>query len=86
MQIIEYMGAMIILKACDKEVGQLIDNKKGSILFKYSDENFLEFSPIKIRIGNKSVQNFSHIKYQYGLPGLISDNLPGVKRSAKLGS
>lgn len=68
---------MVIVKAWDKEVGQLVDNKKGSILFKYSDENLLEFSPIKMRIGNRSVHNFSHIKYQYGLPGLISDNLPG---------
>lgn len=68
---------MVIVKAWDKEVGQLVDNKKGSILFKYSDENLLEFSPIKMRIGNRSVQNFNHIKYQYGLPGLISDNLPG---------
>ena len=68
---------MIIVKAWDNEVGQLVDNKKGSLLFKYSDENLLEFSPIKMRIGNRSVHNFSHIKYQYGLPGLISDNLPG---------
>lgn len=68
---------MVIVKAWDKEVGQLVDNKKGSILFKYSDENLLEFSPIKMRIGNRGVHNFSHIKYQYGLPGLISDNLPG---------
>ena len=68
---------MVIVKAWNKEVGQLIENKKGAILFKYSDENFLEFSPIKMKIGNRSVQNFSHIKYQYGLPGLISDNLPG---------
>ena len=68
---------MIIVKAWDNEVGQLVDNKKGSLLFKYSDENLLEFSPIKMKIGNRSVQNFSHIKHQYGLPGLISDNLPG---------
>lgn len=68
---------MVIVKAWDKEVGQLVYNGKGSILFKYSEDNLLEFSPIKMRMGNRSVQNFSHIKYQYGLPGLISDNLPG---------
>ena len=26
---------------------------------------------------NRQVYEFSHLKYQYGLPGLISDHLPG---------
>jgi len=46
-------------------------------MFKYAEANRLDFSPIKMPTIDKSVQNFSHLKYQYGLPGLISDHLPG---------
>ena len=67
---------MIYIKAWGEDIGQLIEHK-GIIKFKYSDINNLDFSPIKMPIANKSVQNFSHLKYQYGLPGLISDHLPG---------
>lgn len=67
---------MIYIKAWGHEIGQLVEHK-GIIKFKYSETNNLDFSPIKMPIANKSVQNFSHIKYQYGLPGLISDHLPG---------
>jgi len=28
-------------------------------------------------VANKQVYQFSHLVYQYGLPGLISDHLPG---------
>ncbi|MBL0709342.1 MAG: type II toxin-antitoxin system HipA family toxin [Sulfurimonas sp.] len=67
---------MIDIKAWGEDIGQLIEHK-GIIKFKYSDTNTLDLSPIKMPVSNKSVQNFSHLKYQYGLPGLISDHLPG---------
>jgi len=67
---------MIYVKAWGEDIGQLVEDK-GIIKFKYSETNSLDFSPIKMPIANKGVQNFSHLKYQYGLPGLISDHLPG---------
>ena len=67
---------MILVKAWGKEIAQLIEHK-GVIKFKYTNTNELDFSPIKMPIKNNSVQDFSHLKYQYGLPGLISDHLPG---------
>ena len=67
---------MIYIKAWGEEIGQLVEHR-GIIKFKYSEINNLDFSPIKMPISNKSVKNFSHLKYQHGLPGLISDHLPG---------
>lgn len=67
---------MIYIKAWGEDVGQLVENK-GIIKFKYAETNKLDFSPIKMPLSNKSVQNFSQLSYQYGLPGLISDHLPG---------
>lgn len=67
---------MIYVKAWGEDIGQLVEHK-GIIKFKYSETNNLDFSPIKMPIANKGVQNFSHLTYQYGLPGLISDHLPG---------
>ena len=67
---------MIYVKAWGEDIGQLIEDK-GIIKFKYSSVNELDFSPIKMPIANRSVQNFSHLTYQHGLPGLISDHLPG---------
>jgi len=67
---------MIYVKAWGKDVGQLVEHK-GIIKFKYSESNILDFSPIKMPISNKKVYEFSHLTYQYGLPGLISDHLPG---------
>jgi len=67
---------MIHVKAWGEDIGQLVDHK-GIIKFKYSDTNGLDFSPIKMPISNKKVYEFSHLAYQYGLPGLISDHLPG---------
>ncbi|MBL6969989.1 MAG: type II toxin-antitoxin system HipA family toxin [Campylobacterales bacterium] len=67
---------MIHVKAWGKDIGQLIEHK-GIMKFKYSDTNKLDFSPIKMPIANKKVYEFSHLAYQYGLPGLISDHLPG---------
>jgi len=67
---------MIYIKAWGEDIGQLIEHK-GIIKFKYLDRNNLDFSPIKMPLADRSVKNFSHLKYQYGLPGLISDHLPG---------
>jgi len=67
---------MIYVKAWGEDIGQLVEHK-GIVKFKYTETTKLDFSPIKMPITNKGVQNFSHIKYQHGLPGLISDHLPG---------
>ena len=67
---------MIHVKAWGKEIGQLVEHR-GIIKFKYSDSNKLDFSPIKMPIVKNEVYQFSHLSYQYGLPGLISDHLPG---------
>ncbi|MBU1667751.1 HipA N-terminal domain-containing protein [bacterium] len=67
---------MLYVKAWGEKIGQLIEHK-GIIKFKYLESNTLDFSPIKMPITNKPVYEFSHLKYQYGLPGFISDHLPG---------
>lgn len=67
---------MLHVKAWGEDIGQLVEHK-GIIKFKYSDTNSLDFSPIKIPVAKKGVYEFSHLAYQYGLPGLISDHLPG---------
>jgi serine/threonine-protein kinase HipA len=67
---------MIYVKAWGEDIGQLIEHK-GIIKFKYSDTNRLDFSPIKMPVVKSEVYQFSHLAYQYGLPGLISDHLPG---------
>ena len=67
---------MIYVKAWGEEIGQLVEHK-GIIKFKYAESNTLDLSPIKMPVVNRQVYEFSHLKYQYGLPGLISDHLPG---------
>jgi len=67
---------MINVKAWGHDVGQLVEDK-GIIKFKYSQTNTVDFSPIKMPVRSPKVYEFSHLKYQYGLPGLISDHLPG---------
>jgi len=67
---------MIHVKAWGEDIGQLVEHK-GIIKFKYEESNKLDFSPIKMPVANKGVYQFSHLAYQYGLPGLISDHLPG---------
>ena len=67
---------MIRLKAWGEDIGQIVDHK-GLIKFKYAESNMLDFSPVKMPVANKRVYQFSHLSYQYGLPGLISDHLPG---------
>ncbi len=66
---------MIYIRAWGEDIGQLVEYK-GIIKFKYLETTTLDFSPIKMPITNKRVQDFSHLAYQYGLPGLISDHLP----------
>ncbi len=49
----------------------------GVYHFSLSPNNGLDFSPIKLK--EKGVDyEFSHLQYQKGLPGVISDSLPGV--------
>ena len=67
---------MIYVKAWGNDVGQLVEHK-GIVKFKYLQTNNLDFSPVKMPVTSQNVYNFSHLKYQYGLPGLISDHLPG---------
>jgi serine/threonine-protein kinase HipA len=67
---------MIHVNAWGKEIGKLI-NDRGALKFKYSEDNLFEFSPIKMPNNSKTVYSFSHLSFQYGLPGLISDHLPG---------
>lgn len=67
---------MIYVRAWNTDVGQLIEHK-GIIKFKYDEANTLNFSPIKMPLNSEAIYEFSHLKYQYGLPGLISDHLPG---------
>lgn len=67
---------MIHIRAWGEDIGQLVEHK-GIIKFKYEESNRLDFSPIKMPIVNKKIYEFSHLAHQYGLPGLISDHLPG---------
>lgn len=67
---------MIHVRAWGKDIGQLVEHK-GIIKFKYEESNIYDFSPIKMPITNKKIYEFSHLTYQHGLPGLISDHLPG---------
>ena len=67
---------MIHVKAWGEDIGQLVEHK-GIVKFKYEETNILDFSPIKMSITNKQVYQFSHLVFQHGLPGLISDHLPG---------
>lgn len=66
----------LIVKAWGETVAKIIENDKGTYDFIMNPTNTLPFSPIKItKMGEP--YNFSHLEHQYGLPGLISDSLPG---------
>ncbi len=54
-----------------------IKHKDGLNHFSLSPNNKLNFSPIKLKEKNKNYE-FSHLSFQKGLPGMISDSLPGV--------
>ncbi len=66
----------IIVKAWDEVVAKIkcID---GLNHFSLSPNNKLNFSPIKLKEKGKTYE-FSHLPFQKGLPGMISDSLPGV--------
>ncbi|OGS70666.1 MAG: hypothetical protein A3F91_09135 [Flavobacteria bacterium RIFCSPLOWO2_12_FULL_35_11] len=66
----------LLVKAWGKDVGK-IKVKNGISYFSLSPYNKLNFSPIKLPQKDK-IYEFSHLRYQNGLPGLINDSLPGV--------
>ncbi|MBD3798249.1 MAG: HipA domain-containing protein, partial [Campylobacterales bacterium] len=66
----------IIVKAWGEIVAK-IKPKEGINYFSLSPNNFLNFSPIKLKEKGK-IYEFSHLAFQQGLPGVISDSLPGV--------
>ncbi|MDF1877806.1 HipA domain-containing protein [Sulfurimonas sp. SAG-AH-194-L11] len=66
----------IVVKAWGDVVAK-IKHQNGINHFSLSPENKLNFSPIKLK--EKGVDcEFSHLKFQKGLPGMISDSLPGI--------
>ncbi|PHQ64677.1 MAG: hypothetical protein COB99_08385 [Sulfurimonas sp.] len=67
---------LITVKAWGDTVAKL-KHKDGIYIFSLSPENKLNFSPIKLPTKAKAYE-FSHLKFQNGLPGLINDSLPGV--------
>ncbi|MDQ7060653.1 MAG: HipA domain-containing protein [Sulfurimonas sp.] len=68
------------VKAWNKCIG-LLELINGKIYFEYTEENQLNFSPLKLK-DMKSTYEFSHLSYQKALPGLIYDYLPGIYGTA----
>lgn len=66
----------IVVKAWGEVVAK-IKPKEGVNYFSLSPNNPLNFSPIKLKEKGK-IYEFSHLAFQQGLPGMISDSLPGV--------
>lgn len=66
----------IIVKAWGDIVAK-IKHKDGLNHFSLSPYNKLNFSPIKLKEKGENYE-FSHLAFQKGLPGMISDSLPGV--------
>jgi len=66
----------IIVKAWGDVVAK-IKRQDGLNHFSLSPINKLNFSPIKLKEKGKDYE-FSHLQFQKGLPGMISDSLPGV--------
>ena len=66
----------IIVKAWGDVVAK-IKHQDGLNHFSLSPDNKLNFSPIKLKEKGTDYE-FSHLQYQKGLPGMISDSLPGV--------
>lgn len=66
----------VVVKAWGDVVAKIKD-KNGIYNFSLSPYNKLDFSPIKLK--EKGVDyEFSHMQFLQGLPGMISDSLPGV--------
>jgi len=66
----------VVVKAWGEIIAK-IKHKDGLNHFSLSPNNKLNFSPIKLKEKNKNYE-FSHLPFQKGLPGMISDSLPGV--------
>ena len=66
----------IVVKAWGDVVAK-IKYQDGLNHFSLSPNNKLNFSPIKLKEKGKDYE-FSHLQFQKGLPGMISDSLPGV--------
>ena len=66
----------IVVKAWGDIVAK-IKHQNGLNYFSLSPDNKLNFSPIKLKEKAK-VYEFSHLPFQKGLPGMISDSLPGI--------
>jgi len=66
----------IVVKAWGNIVAK-IKHQDGLNYFSLSPDNKLNFSPIKLKEKGKNYE-FSHLLFQKGLPGMISDSLPGV--------
>ena len=72
----------IIVKAWNDVVAK-VQEKDGLIHFSLSPHNPLNFSPIKLK--EKGINyEFSHLTFQHGLAGMISDSLPGIYGKAYL--
>ena len=72
----------IVVKAWG-EVLAKIKYIDGINYFSLSPTNALNFSPIKLT-AKAQTYNFAHLDFQKGLPGLISDSLPGIYGKAYL--
>lgn len=77
------VGDTLLVKAWDEVIAKVVENSRGSYDFAMNPKNMLHFSKIKIKKMGETY-NFSHIPHQYGLPGLISDSLPGQYGNAVL--
>jgi len=66
----------IVVKAWGDVVAK-IKHQDGINYFSLSPNNRLNFSPIKLKERGRDYE-FSHLLFQRGLPGIVSDSLPGV--------
>ncbi|MEA3523690.1 MAG: HipA N-terminal domain-containing protein, partial [Campylobacterota bacterium] len=66
----------IVVKAWGEIVAK-IKHQNGLNYFSLSPNNKLNFSPIKLKERGRDYE-FSHLQFQKGLPGMVSDSLPGV--------
>ena len=60
--------------AWDKKIATLLDTA-GKLYFQPTDEATLAFSPLKLT--TLTTQSYHDLPFQYQLPGLISDHIPG---------
>ena len=79
---VESRDMEIVVKAWGEVVAK-IREKNGLNYFSLSPTNPLNFSPIKLKERGKTYE-FSHLPFQKGLPGMVSDSLPGIYGKAYL--